>query len=173
MIQKTAMFCFSQGLACSLVTLFISTGAAAGTVTGELAPQKWQISAFGDAANDDGDLNLYLAGSVDWVVWQRFFLHYSLGFEQKLNSYLRMRNAIGVGYLYETGRSSLPVWVAPGITTTGLWNNYLNREFIGLGAGYRYHFGPRAGLGANFEFIWFGEGVSEQRLTVGFIYSVR
>ena len=113
------------------------------------APQDLQIGLFGDFSIDAGDVSLYSAGNVDWVVWKAFTLHYGLSFEQRLNSFVRGKNALGIGYLLQRERYSAPIWVAPGIATTGLWSHYLNRGFFSVGAGYRLHLGARAGAGVN------------------------
>ena len=137
------------------------------------SPQTLQAGLFADVGRDDGDLNLYVAGQLSWVVWDRAFVHYGGGLEQKLESFVRMRNSLGAGYLFETGRSSIPVWLAGGVTTTGLWGHYLNREFAGVGVGYRHHVSARVGIGVNLETAFYGDGVDEQRVSMGLVYTRR
>lgn len=135
-------------------------------------PIAWELAFLGNVDIDEGERNLNVTATVDWTAWRSIFVHAGLSFEERISSFQKRDTAVGIGYRFAIGRSSLPMWLGPGITSTGLWERSLERGHLRLGAGYRYHATDALGLAISVEHFVYDE--AHRTVTLfGFVFDVR
>jgi hypothetical protein len=119
----------------------------------------------------DKEFSMYGAAILDYIIlMQGITVHTSASFEQKMNTYFDFNADCGIGYLFDLRDISLPLWIAPGISLTGMWGEHLFQPCIVFGAGIRYHGGHRVGIGCGLEHARYQNNIGRSRLTLGIFF---